>query len=46
MEKMVILTIVCCNGNSRQYTHMNEQEIAGVLQIFTVNARSLNRKLK
>ena len=45
-KKMVIFTIVCCHGNSLQYTHMNEKEILGVWLIFTVNARSLNPKLK
>ena len=47
-NKKVIFKIVCCRGNSLQYTHMlvNEKEIPGVLQIFTVNARSLNPKLK
>ena len=43
---MVIFTTVCCHGNSLQYTHMNEKEIPGVWLIFTVNARSLNPKLK
>ena len=45
-EKMVIFTIVCCHGNSLYYTHINEKEIPGVLLIFTVNAGSLNPKLK
>ena len=45
-KKMVIFTTVCCHGNSLQYTHMNEKEILGVWLIFTVNARSLNPKLK
>ena len=43
---MVIFAIVCCYGNSLQYTHMNENEIPVVFLIFTVNARSLNPKLK
>ena len=43
---MVIFAIVCCNGNSLQYTHMNENGIPGVLLIFTVNARSLHQNLK
>ena len=43
---MVIFASACCHGNSLQYTHMNEKEIPGVLLIFTVNARSLNPKLK
>ena len=43
---MVIFTIICCHGNSLQFTHMNEKEIPGVLLIFTVNAKSLNPKLK
>ena len=38
--------IVCCHGNSLQHTHINEKEIPGVLLIFTLNARSLNPKLK
>ena len=45
-KKMVIFMIVCCHGNNLQDTHMNEKEISGVLLIFTVNARSLNPKLK
>ena len=45
-NKKVIFTIVCCHSNSLLYTHMKEKEIPGVLQIFTVNARSLNPKLK
>ena len=45
-KKMVIFEIVCCHGNSLQHTHINEKEIPGVLLIFTVNARSLNPKLK
>ena len=45
-NKIVIFAIACCHGNSLQYTHMNEKEIPGVLLIFTVNARSLNPKLK
>ena len=28
---MVIFAIACCHGNSLQYTHMNENEIPGVL---------------
>ena len=43
---MVIFTIVCCHGNGLQYTHMNENDIPDVWIIFTVNARSLNSKLK
>ena len=43
---MVIFEIVCCHGNSLQHTHINAKEISGVLLIFTVNARSLNLKLK
>ena len=43
---MVIFAIVCCHGNRLQYTHMNENGIPGVLLNFTVNARSLNPKLK
>ena len=43
---MVIFAIVCCHGNSLQCTHMNENGIPGVLLISTVNARSLNPKLK
>ena len=43
---MVIFTIVCCHGNSVQYTHMNENEIRGVWLIFIVNARSSRPKLK
>ena len=43
---MVIFAIVWCHGNSLQNTHMNENGIPGVLLIFTVNARSLNLKLK
>ena len=43
---MVIFTIVCCHGNSLQYTHMNEKDIPDVWIIFTVNDRSLNCKLK
>ena len=34
------------HGNSLQYTYMNENGIPGVFLIFTVNARSLNPKLK
>ena len=45
-KEMVIFTIVCCHGNGLYYTHMNEKETAGVFLIFTVNARSLNPKLK
>ena len=45
-KKMVIFTIVCCHGNSLQYTHMNENDIPDVWIIFTVNVRSLNFKLK
>ena len=45
-KKMVLLTIVCCHGNSVQHTHINEKEIPGVWLIFTVNARSLNPKVK
>ena len=45
-QKMVIFTIACCHGNSLQHTHMNESEISDVWLIFTVNARSLNPKLK
>ena len=45
-KKLVIVSIVCCHGNSLQHTHMNEIEIPRVLLIFTVNARSLNLKLK
>ena len=45
-KKMVIFAIVCCHGNSLQYTHMNENGIPGVLLIFTVSARSLNPKLQ
>ena len=43
---MVLFKIVCCRGNSLQYTHMNEKEIPDVLLIFTVNARSLNPNMK
>ena len=43
---MVIFTIVCCHGNSLHYSHINDKEIQGVLPIFTVNATSLNPKLK
>ena len=43
---MVIFAIVCCHGNNLQDTHMNEKEVSGVLLIFTVNARSLDPKLK
>ena len=43
---MVIFAIICYHGNSLQYTHMNENGIPGVCLIFTVNARSLNPKLK
>ena len=45
-QKMVIFKIVCCHGNSLQHTQINEKEIPGVWLIFTVNARSLNPKLK
>ena len=45
-KKLVIVSIVCCHGNSLQHTHMNEIEIPRMLLIFTVNARSLNPKLK
>ena len=38
--------IVCCHGNSLRHTHINEKEIPGVWLIFTVNARSLNPKVK
>ena len=38
--------IVCCHGNSLQYTHMNEKDIPDVWIIFTVNTRSLNFKFK
>ena len=38
-KKMAVFTIVCCHGNSLQYTHMNEKQIPGVWLIFTVNAR-------
>ena len=43
---MVIFAIVSCHGDSLQYTHMNEKEIPGMWLIFTVNASSLNLKLK
>ena len=43
---MVMFTIVCYLGNSLLYTHMNQNEILDVWMIFTVNARSLNPKLK
>ena len=43
---MVIFATVCYHGNSLQYTHMNENGISGVFLIFTVNARSLNPKLR
>ena len=43
---MVIFTIVCCHGNSVQYTHMNENEIRGVWLIFIVNARSSRLKVE
>ena len=43
---MVIFTIVSCHGNSLQQTHVNEKEIPGVRLIFSVNARSLNPKVK
>ena len=36
--------IVYCPDNSLQHTHINAKEIAGLLLIFTVNARSLNPK--
>ena len=42
---MVIFVIVCCYGNSLQYTHMDEKEIPGVWLIFTVNTGSLNPNL-
>ena len=45
-KKMVIFKIVCCHGNSLQHTHFNEKEIPGALQIFTVNPRRLNPKVK
>ena len=45
-KKIVIFAIVCCHSNSLQYTCMNENRIPSVLLIFTVNARSLNPKLK
>jgi len=45
-QRMVIFKIVCCHGNSLQNTHVNEKEIPGVWLIFTVNARSLNPKVK
>ena len=43
---MVIFMIVCCHGNSLQYTYMNEKEILDMWLIFIVNVRSLNPKLK
>ena len=43
---MVIFTIACRRGNSLQYTHVNEKEILDVWLNLTVNARSLNPKLK
>ena len=43
-KKKVIFMIVYCHDNSLQRTHINEKEIAGLLLIFTVNARSLNPK--
>ena len=45
-KKIVIFTTVCCHGNSLRYTHMIEKEIPGLLLVFTVNARSVNPKLK
>ena len=45
-QKMVIVEIVYCHGNSLQHTRINDKEIPGVLLIFTANARSLNPKLK
>ena len=45
-KKMVIFEIVCCHGNSLQHTNINEIEIPAVWLIFTVNARSLNPKVK
>ena len=45
-QKMVIFKIVCCHGNSLQHTHINEKEIPGVLQIFTVNPGHSNPKVK
>ena len=45
-KKWLSLKIVCCHGNSLQYTHINEKEIPGVWLIFAVNARSLNPKVK
>ena len=38
---MVLFMIVCCHGNSLQYTCKSEKEIPGVWLIFTVIARSL-----
>ena len=43
---MVIFTIVCCHGNSLQYTYVKKKEIPGVWLIFNVNVRSLNPKVK
>ena len=37
---MVIFAIVCCHGNSLQYTHMNENGIPDVLLIFTVKPKA------
>ena len=46
-KKVVTFTAVCCYGSSLQYTHMNEKEIPDVLlRIFTLNARSVNPKMK
>ena len=45
-KKMVIVKIACCHGNSLQHTHINEKKMPGVWLIFTVNARSLNPKVK
>ena len=45
-QEIVIFKLVCCHGNGLRHTHVNEKEIPGVWLIYTVNARSLNPKVK
>ena len=45
-KKWLSSPFVVSHGNSLRYTRINENGILGILPISTVNARSLNPKVK
>ena len=45
-KKMVIFVIVCCHGNSLQYTHMNENGIPGCIANLHCECQELKPKVE